>query len=398
MKIVKRHFSFILLFLLIAPATLAQKNLDTLFIHKGDTIEIRGDDSSGFFVSAIHNSNLLYSKFSDSVSDLKPMLLEAKDTIDTYFDTTSIKHFNELTFDSTTNQVKVIQYKPEFDWLRYIIPLLTFILGFFGNIQLDKHKVRKERNRVGQRWLAEIKALPDLVENQVNVLKSSCVEINSNFPTMTKIKIIQPLSCSFTEYLDKSLFFSYLNEGKGLDLNTSTSLLRETDSVLAITIKLYSQIQHTYSLSQNKVSEFYNKINSECALLSNSILEFQIIYTSTDNPNGILPSTNYENFLELSETHFIAFVENSNPSPLNFKTNYLMPAQECLNGFLHNEKVHEIYLRISTIRNLLAGLNAEKEYLKSSIKDLIGQFNNNKDSILTLLQNLENNQSLGHVD
>jgi predicted RNA binding protein YcfA (HicA-like mRNA interferase family) len=145
----------ILLLVLMSFNFVNAQNAETKYVVDHGEIYINRFDTTGYIVSAQTGSHEVYYKYTDSAKDTIPMFEEAKKSLVNHLDTLNFKVIDSIEIDASNKRVTLIREKPDFDWLKYIFPILTLILGFFLNYFRDKNSEKIKVEATGKRWISE---------------------------------------------------------------------------------------------------------------------------------------------------------------------------------------------------------------------------------------------------
>lgn len=114
-----------------------------------------------------------------------------------------------ITQDATT-KVVMVKEKSKVDFLRYLIPIFTLLLGIWIKEHLDKKNEKKKILKSGKRWIAELRSLEEPLNKQIEALNNFLDEHGTDDFSIPRIVFYSSLNGEIFKSLDKSELIQFI--------------------------------------------------------------------------------------------------------------------------------------------------------------------------------------------
>jgi len=170
------------------------------------SIQVIGQDSVG-----LKNDTTVFDKTSDTTfSEIDTVNLDLKND-----------EIEISTKVGNTTKVILVKEKSKIDFLKYLLPIFTLILGIAIKEIMDKWSNKKKLRKSGERWIAELRSLEEPIEKQIESLQEFLQEHEKEEFSIPRLQVYSSLSGEIFKSLDKNDLIKYI------ELNNNKSDFKE---------------------------------------------------------------------------------------------------------------------------------------------------------------------------
>jgi hypothetical protein len=294
-------------------------------------------------------------------------------------DTTKLelKSCDSLTIPTSTNSLtKVVMVKEEskFDFLKYLLPILTLFLGILTNQWLDKITTRKRIKKSGERWVAELRSLEEPLHKQIETLENFIAnhkEEEFNIPT---INAYSSLNGEIFKSLDKNELIKYVEmNNRKSDFNEIVKISNRTHGYISILVFLHSSLKE-------KFQEFLDQSSKFTEALSENLQSFGVAFTKfgieIEKETNSAPNKDgrYKPIAELYTAQIIPHLEDGRFIPSVLKKEFFIPVLNLLNTMRLDPKTEPLFIASSRAMNNIKAIEMEKHYINEIVITMIAHY------------------------
>lgn len=162
---------------------------------------------SGSVSSKIILYNLKVKNDENKSDSLNNLVISNIDTVFLQFNSTD--SINIPVIKNNLTRVVLVKEKDTFEFLKYLFPILTLLLGIIIKEMIDKWSNTKKIKKSGTRWTAELRSLEEPIRNQIKSLNSFIAEHNEESFKIPKLNIYPALNGEVFKSLDKDDLIKY---------------------------------------------------------------------------------------------------------------------------------------------------------------------------------------------
>ena len=245
-------------------------------------------DSSTFKKQAVINENL---GIKPNVEELEKGIkkIETKETLSfKNNDTIQFKDGSVVEILNNSSNIRVLEKKVDFDWVKYVLPIVTLFLGFFVNKIWDWYLDQKKILDNKMLWLTELENLNTDILNFINDFKKFLNEDIENYPGCKLPAISIKLKASAFQYLDKTFLLKYLKKTK-LGNEKLYNLYSKIHRTIDLVQENYSQFNKVLVFSGDLIKENQKQFNFISAQFRNSLYDLNKYISNNiiDSNNGL---------------------------------------------------------------------------------------------------------------
>ncbi|WAC02971.1 hypothetical protein N7U66_04905 [Lacinutrix neustonica] len=128
---------------------------------------------------------------------------------------TTILHFDKKELNipiSTDNLTKIVMVKEKtkVDWLKYLLPIFTLLLGIWVKELIEKRSNKKKIKKSGARWIAELRSVEEPLKKQIQTLEEYLVEHEKEDFEIQNLQVYSSLNGEIFKSLNKDELIKYI--------------------------------------------------------------------------------------------------------------------------------------------------------------------------------------------
>lgn len=253
-------------------------------------------------------------------------------------------------------------------WFKTILPIITLILGIGINKLLEFIFERRQINKSGKRWIAELRALEIPIFNQVAVLKDTLQNHPETEYAMYDLGIITGLNCEIFKSLDKSEILKYIERKKNLDSKAAVQISNKIHGFTSIVASTDEALRKKYEEHKNGISKHIEGFNlSLQALLLEFTIYGKLILRETRQDPSL--DQRYQPILALFNAHILPGMRTGEFDLFQLQVNFFEPLSQIFTQHVMDENVHQMAVASSKCTFYINGIRMEKRYWKKNMED-----------------------------
>lgn len=318
-----------------------------------------------------------------------------KDSTKKVIDTTTIllNDSSEINIPTENNiQTKILFVKEERkdkgDIFKYLLPILTLLLGIVINKGLDYLSDRKKIKKTGERWVAEIRSLETPMKKQIETLEIFLTEHNKEVFETPQMKIFSILNCEVFKSLDKSDFLKYLELTKKLDYRELITISNKTHGYISILTYLYENLKSRFDNYLKEASSHTTSLSRNLQLLLKSFAEYGVALEKELGKDPI-DDSRYTPISNLLSTHIMPKVSTGDYEVFELERKFFMPLLVVLGSLRLDERTLPLSSAVSGCLNDIKGIRMEKRYMAENIGQIINGYTTQLDELNEIIKEIE---------
>lgn len=271
-------------------------------------------------------------------------------------------------------KIVMIKEKSSFDFLKYILPIITLLLGILIKEVLDKRNEKKKIKKSGERWVAELLSLEEPLKKQIQALKEFKEENEKEDFTIPRMKISSSLNGEVFKSLDKNEFIQFVQ------MKNKKAKFKE---IVIISNQIHGYINSLVNL-YDSLKEKFNKYLSESSLytdqLSKSLQEFGVAFADygveieaeiSSNPNM---DVRFGPISELYSVYITPNMDDGKYNPFKMRKEFFLPVLNILSQNRLDVRTRPMLIATNSALNSIKGIEMEKYYMNEIITKLISYY------------------------
>ena len=303
----------------------------------------------------------VYKKLSKKINDTVKIKLN---------DTINIKSVPE---GKSGFQVIFLKSPESTDNIKYILPIITLLLGIGINKLLDFFYDRRKVNKAGKRWISELNCLYIPIKKQIDALNSFLLEHNKNEFRIPNLIIYSLLDGEIFKSLDKSDLLKYIENNKIKEPAKAVLASNRVHGFISIMVNHNEQLTKKHEEYLKGVSSYSNDITKGLQTLSS---DFAYYGVDLEKEIGKDPSNDprYKPLLELFNKELLPHLTDGEYNIFELELTFFNPLIMILAHSRTDERVNAMLKSTSNCLIAIKGVKMEKIYFKENIETIINRY------------------------
>lgn len=310
------------------------------------------------------------------------------DTLGRNTDTLSIK------VSSKSNDIKIvlIDKNEKSDWkgdlLKYIVPVLTLLLGIVINRALDRYKDKKKTIEVGERWIAELRAWQEPIQQQIEQLDELISTHQEDSYDLPELVVVTGMDGEVFKSLDKSELLQFIK--RKYPKNTDTENIKisnSTHGLVNIFANLHEALKSKFNDYLNGRSKYIAEVNENLQKLTAAFNKYGVELEKEFGGDPVSHSHHYKVMFEL----FLNHLYNENRAGIfELKEVFFLPLIAILGELRTDERTESIGAYTRSCLHNIKGLEMENKYWKENMILITERYKEHVASISIIADRIEN--------
>lgn len=288
------------------------------------------------------------------------------------------------------SQKKVITMKPASNNFTYIFPIITLVLGILLNRGWDYYNARSKSDKIGKRWIAELRFLETPISQQIDALDTYVQNQTEATFEIQSIAIYSSLDGSIFKTLDKSELLRYLE----LKKNCYAEAVKVSNS----THGYINILTHTYEALKDKFEDYLNATSNITTSFSKNLSALRIAYADygvaieKKNPgkDPIKINPDFAHLTNLMSIHILPKMQTGDYNPFEMDQNFFAPFLKILSNIRLDDDSRTLTTFTSACLTDIAGLRMERQYLRINFTTISDRYKESLSELDNVVANLEN--------
>lgn len=288
-----------------------------------------------------------------------------------------IKNNDKLDIPITNDRVtKVIlaKEKSKFDFLGYLLPILTLLLGIWIKEYLDKENESKKIKKSGERWIAELRSLEEPLKKQIQTLKEFKEEHEKEEFNIPTIKFYSALNGEVFKSLDKNELIQFIEiNNKKSAFEDIVLISNQTHGFTSILIHLHDSLKEKFNKFLNETSKYVDALNSSLQSFGVAFADYgvELEMELKADPSG---DKRYKPLADLYSDYIIPHLEDGKFNPYELKQEFFLPTLKILSQNRFDPRIKPMLIAVNAALNAIKGIEMEKHYMTKIINKMIGYY------------------------
>ncbi|PKH49535.1 hypothetical protein CXF68_01995 [Tenacibaculum sp. Bg11-29] len=292
-------------------------------------------------------------------------------------DTITLNFKNELTIPiSKDNLTKVVMVKEKtkVDWLKYLLPILTLLLGIWVKGIIEKRSDKKKIIKSGERWIAELRSLEEPIKKQIQSLDEYSEELKKEDFKIRNLELYSSLSGEVFKSLDKNELIIYI------ELNNKKKVFEEIVKISNSTNGYVSILEHLYETLREKFNRYLSGTSKHTTSLSLSLQEFSSAFKDygveleKESNSDPLNDPRYIPIADLHSAQIMPYLRAGNFNPFVLRREFFLPLVEIMAHLRLDPRTKGIASAMTKGLNAIKGIELEKDYMSKNLESIIKQY------------------------
>lgn len=297
-------------------------------------------------------------------------------------------------------KIYIFKEKDKTDYSKYIIALVSLLLGIVINKLLDFWNDKKSINQSGKRWIIELRSVEVPIKTQINELERFLKElekINWDLPTL---RIYTVINGEVFKSLDKNELVKYIEmknsipwykfKSKNIKLDNFKKIIdisNTTHGHIGILVHQFDTLKEKWQSLLDGISKTTNSLHQNLKQINTEIM----VYGAALAREGINVETDarYKPLFDLYMKEVILNKNKDNFNPLELEQKFFNPVVFIIANLVVDERIIKLSTTVSECFNDLQSIKAEKTYMIESCNTLIKRYKNQIEKLNPLINRIE---------
>jgi hypothetical protein len=329
-----------------------------------------------------------------TLDSLKPtQTINAKQSADSLFSKIGDTVLTQDTATSLNNKsnfkILVVKDSEQSDVWKYIIPVITLILGIGINKLLDYLSERKKIKKSGERWRAEIQCLQEPLSNQIlslEIFRNEHLKENWNIPELD-MQII--LNCEIFKSLDKAELIKYITQVKRQEYNEAILISNSIHGLISILESNFLLLRKKYDEYIEETHEHTASFNKNLKKLMRAFGNYQVAL-EIELKKDISSEPNYAPLAKLFDKLVLWNIFNGtdNYDINGLEQDFFQPLAQLTADLRHDQRIYEMVDSISNCLVDIKQIKMDKISFRQSLVSITISYDTASRQIPTVISNL----------
>lgn len=318
--------------------------------------------------------------------------LAVKDSLKSSVDTTIVPINDTINLshtDISSGNLKIIisKEKEGTDYMKYIFPIITLMLGIALNKGLDYFSDRKKTKKIGKRWIAELSLLNGPISQQIESLNVFLERLNEDIYDIPKLQLYALLEGEAFKTLDKSELLRYIELFKSTTYDEAVKKSNKVVSAVNVLASHYANLKEKFNEFLKNTSSYNTSMTGNLQSLLQAFAKYGVSleHELQGNPSN---DQRYKPIADLFNTHIYPKQESGNFDVYELKDNFFIPLMKILGHFRQDERTFELAHFTTSCLNDIHGIKAEKSYMIKNAKTIKERYEKELESIPKVLSEI----------
>lgn len=273
------------------------------------------------------------------------------------------------------------------DYSKYIISIISLLVGFFLNKVYDWWNDRKKVRKSGKRWISEIRSLEESIESQITALELLDSNMKADSNAVPSLSIYSVLSGNVFKSLDKNDLLNYIelkNSKKWYQkpyIRTDEQKLTEFKAIVKISNKVHgfvSRLETYYEKIGKRHESFSTGKSALTTALTKNLQEWLKAFTTygveLENQLVDLRSDRYKPIADLFVAEIKPHLHDANFNPERLRDSFFMPLVGIFSNLRLDPLIKDLAEANTACLHSIKGIEMEMQYLATNLDTLIRYF------------------------
>ncbi|WP_163326322.1 hypothetical protein [Draconibacterium mangrovi] len=290
-------------------------------------------------------------------------------------------------------KVVMVKEKSKFDFLRYLLPILTLFLGIWTKQWLDKISDKKRIKKSGERWIAELRSLEEPLKKQIESLEKFIENHKEEEFTIPAINSYSSLNGEIFKSLDKNELIKYIEmKNKKADFSDIVKISNRTHGYISILVFLHSSLKEKFEKFIEQSSKYTEALSMNLQSFGVAFAEYGIeIERETESaPNE---DARYKPIADLYNAQIVPYLDDGKFIPSILKRDFFIPVLNILNSIRLDTRTKPLFISSSGAMNNIKAIQMEKQYINEIATTMIKRYKELSAKLNDIVQNIEKHKA-----
>ncbi len=286
-------------------------------------------------------------------------------------------------------KIVIVKEKSKIDWLKYLLPIFTLLLGIGIKEILEKRSDKKRIIKAGERWIAELRSIEEPIEKQIQSLKDFLEEHEKDEFKIPRLQIYSSLNGEIFQSMDKYELIKFI------ELNNSNKEFKEIVKISNRTNGYISILVHLHETLQEKFKKYLASTSTHTTSLSLSLQSFNSAFRNygieleRELKSDPYIDSRYKPIADLYSTQIIPYLQRGDFNPFVLERDFFIPLVEILAQLRLDVRTKELTSAVTSGLNAIKGIKLEKQYISENIKTILDHYEEQRNDLEKVVKEIE---------
>jgi len=294
-----------------------------------------------------------------------------------------------LPASKSATPVYIIQQASKSSPFKDVLPILTLVLGIAINKVLDWFKDKKKINKVGERWVAEIRGIESPIAQQIDLLKESLKKERENKYSYSNLPVVSTLDCEIFKSLDKSDLLKFIERHNKNNYHETVLISNQTHGFISILVRLHTTLEEKYNDFLKGTSHHTTTVNENLQDLGRNFAYYQV-ELEKELGHDPIKDPRYRPILDLYDKYIEPHRKDGAFDLFLLDDLFFEPLTKIFAILRHDERTKGMADATLGCVNGIKGIRMEKHYWAENIEEIIRLYQDQLNALPTIANRIEN--------
>jgi len=290
-------------------------------------------------------------------------------------------------------KVVMVKEKSNFDFLIYLLPILTLLLGIGIKELMDKWSDNKKIEKSGKRWIAELRSLEEPINKQIESLKTFIKEHEKEDFKSPNLSIYSSLDGEVFKSLDKNDLIKYIAlKNRKLEFKDVVKISNKTNGYISVIFYLNETLKIKFTDFLDGTSKHIDSFTHNLQSLIMAFVDYGLLIEKEieEDPKN---DPRYRPILDLFSEHIMPKMQTGEFNPFELIKLFFIPLVQELSHLRLDERTRTLSVLVSSCFNDIKGIRMENKYISENISNITERYEIQLKDLVSVVNDLDNTLS-----
>ncbi|CAM2974698.1 hypothetical protein O8E88_002289 [Flavobacterium psychrophilum] len=293
-------------------------------------------------------------------------------------------------------KIYIVKEKSETDYSKYIISLISLLLGIFINKMIDWWNDKSNIKKAGERWIIELRSTEEPIKAQITELERFTENLKKTEWELPNLSIFSVINGDVFKSLDKNELVKYIEsknskpwykKSKVEDFKKIIDISNTTHGHIGILVHQFEMLKEKWESLLEGISKTTSSYNKNLQQINHEILTYSVALAREGI--DISKDEKYKPLFDLYLTEVSLNRDNPNFNPLDLEEKFFKPVVLILGNLAIDERIIKLATTVTECFNDISAIKAEKKYMISNCTTLIERYKKQLIKLNPLINRIE---------
>lgn len=275
------------------------------------------------------------------------------------------------------------------DWLNYLLPVFTLLLGIFIKELIEQRAHRRTLESVGKRWFAELRSMQKPIEIQIETLEKFLEEQDHDEFRPSVLQIYSALDGEIFKTLDKHALIKYLefsNEKKEFEKVVKTA--NGIFEFIVVLSQLHQNLKERFQDFQQKRAVHIKSMDDHLTSFQKELRRYYDDLKS-ESKSDPWDDKGFRSLFDLYENQVIPYKKQGGFNPVELKQKFFQPLSKNIMDLQLDPYIMGLESAVFSGFKALKEIENEKHSLYKDIQTLIKNYTEQLEKLKGIINQID---------